>query len=61
MTDSIFPSEGSSLNYSKKISGIFCDKCGEEDQEVCLPFVYFMQEFLQIVWELDGRAYRTIC
>lgn len=48
------------LNCGEALAGSFCQGCGQEDKEVKRPFLYFLQEFLRVVFELDGRAYRTV-
>ncbi len=60
MSESTLPREIHCLNCGEPLAGIFCAQCGQEDKEVRRPFLYFMQEFLRIALELDGRAYRTI-
>ncbi|NKB34981.1 MAG: DUF3667 domain-containing protein [Pseudomonadales bacterium] len=60
MSESTLPSEIHCLNCSELLAGVYCAKCGQEDKEVRRPFLYFLQEFLRVAFELDGRAYRTI-
>lgn len=41
------------------MQGSYCALCGQQEKEVLRPFIYFLQELLRVVFELDGRAYRT--
>ncbi len=47
-------------NCRHPMEGVYCPACGQEDKEVKRPVIYFLQEFLRVVFELDGRAYRTL-
>ncbi|MDA1370808.1 MAG: DUF3667 domain-containing protein [Proteobacteria bacterium] len=50
----------SCANCGSAMTGSFCANCGQQDKEVRRPFLYFLQEMLRVVFDLDGRAYRTI-
>ncbi len=58
-TDTIVP-ERHCLNCGQPIVAEFCAHCGQEEKEVRRPFIVFIQEFIWVVFELDGRAYRTV-
>ena len=60
MSESTLPSEIQCLNCGESLAGNYCARCGQEDKEVRRSFLYFLQEFLRVVFELDGRAYRTV-
>lgn len=46
-------------NCGTTLSGDFCARCGQQAREVRRPFLLIVQEFLYVLLELDGRAYRT--
>ncbi len=48
------------LNCGQPMEASFCAHCGQEEKQVKRPFILFVQEFLWVVFELDGRAYRTL-
>ena len=48
------------LNCGQPMQGDFCADCGQQEKEVRRPFIVFIQEFIWVVFELDGRAYRTL-
>lgn len=48
------------LNCNHPLQADFCAHCGQRAKEVRRPVLYFLQELLHVVLELDGRAYRTI-
>lgn len=60
MSETSLPREIQCLNCGESLAGSFCARCGQEDKEVRRPFLYFLQEFFRVVFELDGRAYRTV-
>lgn len=47
------------LNCGQAMQGSYCAACGQQEKEVLRPFIYFLQELLRVVLELDGRAYIT--
>ena len=47
-------------NCGHPMDSFFCGACGQEEKEVKRPVIYFLQEFLRVAFELDGRAYRTL-
>lgn len=48
------------LNCSQPLVGSFCGNCGQEVKELRRPFFKLMAQVLHSVFELDGRAYRTL-
>ena len=46
-------------NCGQSMQGSYCALCGQQDKEVLRPFIFFLQEVLRVVFELDGRAYKT--
>ncbi|MCG8412708.1 MAG: DUF3667 domain-containing protein [Pseudomonadales bacterium] len=47
-------------NCSQPLEAEFCGFCGQQEKEVRRPVIYFLQELLRVVFELDGRAYKTV-
>ena len=54
------PKQRRCLNCNEPMQGAFCGICGQLEKEVRRPVIYFLQEFLRVVFELDGRVYRTL-
>lgn len=50
----------SCLNCGHPLTGRFCGACGQEVKELRRPFLRLSLEALQSLFELDGRAYRTL-
>lgn len=50
----------SCLNCGQPLAGKFCGACGQEVKELRRPFLRLSLEALQSLFELDGRAYRTL-
>jgi hypothetical protein len=48
------------LNCGKPMSGAYCSNCGQQNKNVRRPFLIFMDQFLHVVLDLDGRAYRSV-
>jgi hypothetical protein len=48
------------LNCGTALSESFCSHCGQREQEVKRPLIGLMKELFHAVFELDGRAYRTV-
>ncbi len=48
------------LNCGQPLQGEYCGACGQQEKEVRRPVIYFLQELLRVVFELDGRAYKTL-
>ena len=46
-------------NCGQSMQGSYCAICGQQEKEVLRPFIYFLQELLRVLFELDGRAYKT--
>lgn len=42
------------------LSGKFCANCGQLSKETKRPFLRFIEEILHTVFELDGRAYKSV-
>lgn len=67
MTDASLPAKTETqlparhcLNCGQAMEASYCGHCGQEEKEVLRPIIYFLQEFFRVVFELDGRAYRTL-
>lgn len=60
MSESLPTQAAHCANCGHPLTGNFCAQCGQQDKEVRRPFFYFLQELLRVVFELDGRAYRTV-
>lgn len=54
------PSRSSCLNCGEPMQGPYCASCGQLAREVKHSVLYFLKELLRVVFELDGRAYRTV-
>lgn len=50
----------SCLNCGEPLQGSFCAHCGQLEREVKQPVLYFLKELIRVLFELDGRAYRTL-
>jgi hypothetical protein len=53
-------SRSSCLNCGEPMQGSFCARCGQLEREVRRPVLYFLKELIRVLFELDGRAYRTL-
>ncbi len=42
------------------MQGSFCARCGQMEREARRPVLYFLKELFRVLFELDGRAYRTL-
>ncbi|MDP6652027.1 MAG: DUF3667 domain-containing protein [Gammaproteobacteria bacterium] len=60
MTDPLVAEESIYANCGYPLTGNFCANCGQQDKEVRRPFLHFLNEMLRVMFELDGRAYRTV-
>lgn len=60
MTDLLDDQQRQCMNCKASLGGEFCTTCGQRDREFKRPLLHLLQELLQVVFELDGRAYRTI-
>ncbi|PCJ23515.1 MAG: hypothetical protein COA96_11745 [SAR86 cluster bacterium] len=47
-------------NCGHSLSGAFCSQCGQESKEIRRPFFLLIAEAINSVFELDGRAFRTV-
>jgi hypothetical protein len=50
----------SCLNCGEPLRGPYCASCGQLAREVKRSVLYFLKELIRVVFELDGRAYRTV-
>ena len=48
------------LNCNHPLSGDYCGNCGQEVKDLRRPFFKLSREAVQSLFELDGRAYRTL-
>ncbi|MFT6094591.1 MAG: hypothetical protein ACJA2Q_002496 [Pseudohongiellaceae bacterium] len=48
------------LNCGTALNESFCPHCGQREQEVKRPLIGLMKELFHAIFELDGRAYRTV-
>lgn len=60
MSDPVPAKLDSCQNYGQPLSGDFCSNCGQRDKESRRAFILLLQETLYAVFELDGRAYKTL-
>ncbi len=60
MTDAVSAKLDSCKNCGEPLTGDFCGKCGQRDKESRRAFILLLQETLYTVFELDGRAYKTL-
>ena len=60
MTDAVSAKVDSCQNCGEPLSGDFCGNCGQRDKESRRAFILLLQETLYTVFELDGRAYKTL-
>jgi hypothetical protein len=60
MTDAVSTKLDSCQNCGEALTGDFCGKCGQRDKESRRAFIILLQETLYTVFELDGRAYKTL-
>ncbi len=42
------------------LQGNFCSACGQPDKDVKRPLLNLLKELMNVIFELDGRAYRTL-
>ncbi|MFT4863721.1 MAG: hypothetical protein ACI95C_002955 [Pseudohongiellaceae bacterium] len=42
------------------LQGDFCSACGQPDKDVKRPLLNLLKELVDVIFELDGRAYRTV-
>ncbi len=59
LTDLATADSGNCRNCGQSMQGSYCALCGQQEKEVLRPFIYFLQELLRVLFELDGRAYKT--
>lgn len=60
MTDAVSTKLDSCQNCGEALTGDFCGKCGQRHKESRRAFILLLQETLYTVFELDGRAYKTL-
>ncbi|GJM13491.1 MAG: hypothetical protein DHS20C12_18940 [Pseudohongiella sp.] len=56
----ITETDGLCLNCGAALTGIYCAKCGQQAKEFRRPFFKLTGEAIQSLFELDGRAFRTL-
>ena len=59
LTDLATTDSRSCRNCGQSMQGSYCALCGQQEKDVLRPFIFFLQELLRVVFELDGRAYKT--
>lgn len=47
-------------NCGRALTGDFCGNCGQPIKDTLRPFILFVQELVFTVFELDGRAYKSL-
>lgn len=47
-------------NCSNLLQANFCAFCGQPDKDVKRPVLALLKELMHVIFELDGRAYRTV-
>ena len=60
MTDAVSTKLDSCQHCGEALTGDFCGKCGQRHKESRRAFILLLQETLYTVFELDGRAYKTL-
>lgn len=60
MTDSAPIDLPSCSNCLHPITGNFCAHCGQEVKEIRRPILFLLRDAFSSVFELDGRAWRTL-
>ena len=60
ITDSTILEPRFCKNCSSQLQGDFCSACGQADKNVRRPLLNLLKELVQVIFELDGRAYRTL-
>lgn len=61
MSDSSPHQQQHCLNCHAQLgSGNYCANCGQEVKEIRRPFLFLLKDGVRAVFELDGRAYRTL-
>lgn len=60
MTDNTLPALPACLNCGCALTDAFCSHCGQQDREIKRPLTGLLRELIHAIFELDGRAYRTI-
>ena len=60
MSDPPASSRPACSNCNTPLTGNFCAQCGQEAREIRRPFFYLIADGIRAVFELDGRAYRSV-
>lgn len=47
-------------NCGSELAGHFCAICGQPNNSIKRPFLSLLRDFLHVVLDLDGRAYRSL-
>lgn len=60
MTELTTNTERPCLNCGAPLYESFCSRCGQKELEVKRPLTGLLKELVHAIFELDGRAYRTV-
>lgn len=60
MTDTALTDNPTCSNCLHPITENFCAQCGQEVKEIRRPFFFLLRDAFSSVFELDGRAWRTL-
>ena len=60
MTESALTPPRLCKNCGNILQGSFCSFCGQPDKNVRRPLFSLLKELIHVIFELDGRAYRTL-
>lgn len=60
MTDITSPATPACLNCGCALTDAFCSHCGQQDREIKRPLFSLLRELTHAIFELDGRAYKTV-
>lgn len=60
MTDTAISEVPTCKNCQHPLTGNFCARCGQEVKEIRRPIFFLLRDAFSSVFELDGRAFRTV-
>ena len=60
MSETVVADTDACLNCGQPLTGSFCANCGQESRELRRPFLLLMNNAIFAIFELDGRAYKTL-
>lgn len=60
MTELTTQTERTCLNCGTTLTESFCAHCGQREHEIKRPVAGLLKELFRAIFELDGRAYRTV-